>query len=95
MCTMERNHPVVLGLLYLWSLLVSEGLRRNCEFAIGMCQFVIASAASFWYFSHGNEKLKNESHICKSFWRGLFFHGGSVAFGALILLMMWLLQLIF
>ena len=60
-----------------------------------MCQFVIASAASYWYFSHGNEKLKDESHICKSFWRGLFYHGGSIAFGALILLIVWVLQLFF
>jgi hypothetical protein len=25
---------------------------RNSEVAIGMCQFVIASTTSYWYFSH-------------------------------------------
>ena len=27
---------------------------RNCEIAIGMCQFVLASTCAYWYFSHLN-----------------------------------------
>lgn len=30
------------------------GLFWNCEVAIGMCQFVIASTTAYWYFSHLN-----------------------------------------
>lgn len=70
------------------------GLFWNCEVAIGMCQFVIASSTAYWYFSHlkGNS---TSSPVCKSFCRALFYHLGSIAFGALILCILVLLQLVF
>jgi hypothetical protein len=70
------------------------GLFWNCEVAIGMCQFVIASTTAYWYFA----KLSNShlsSPVCKSFCRGLFYHLGSIAFGALILCIMIVLQIVF
>ena len=70
------------------------GLFWNCEVAIGLCQFVIASTSAYWYFSHlNNEKLS--SPVCKSYCRGLFYHLGSIAFGALILCILWILQIFF
>lgn len=70
------------------------GLFWNCEVAIGMCQFVIASTTSYWYFSHLSDQ-KVSSPVCKSFCRGLFYHLGSIAFGGLILCLLIILQLIF
>ena len=70
------------------------GLFWNCEVAIGMCQFVIASTAAYWYFSHLDGK-ETSSPVCKSFCRGLFYHLGSIALGALILCILWILQIFF
>ncbi len=70
------------------------GLFWNCEVAIGMCQFVIASTTAYWYFSHlSGQKLS--SPVCKSFCRALSYHLGSIAFGALILCLLIILQLVF
>ena len=70
------------------------GLFWNCEVAIGICQFVIASTTAYWYFSHlgGNTY---SSPVCKSFCRAMFYHLGSIAFGALILCILVILQLVF
>ena len=46
-------------------------------------QFVYASTACIWYFTH--EKGTDDHPIRKSFWRGCRYHCGSLAFGALIL----------
>ena len=46
-------------------------------------QFVYASTACIWYFTH--EKGTDDHPIKKSFWRGCRYHCGSLAFGALIL----------
>lgn len=70
------------------------GLFWNCEVAIAMCQFVIASTTAYWYFSHGSRNSVS-SPVCKSFCRGLFYHLGSLAFGALILCILFILQLLF
>ncbi len=70
------------------------GLFWNCEVAIGMCQFVIASTTCYWYFSHLNGR-DTQSPVCKSFCRALIYHLGSIAFGALVLCILFLLQLIF
>ena len=59
-----------------------------------MCQFVIASTSAYWYFSLFSQK-EVSSPVCKSFCRGLFFHLGSIAFGALILCILFILQIIF
>ena len=45
-------------------------------------QFVYASSACIWYFTH--EKGTDDHPIRKSFWRGCRYHCGSLAFGALI-----------
>ena len=45
-------------------------------------EFIYSSTASIWYFN--NEKGTEESPIKKSFYRGLRFHFGSLAFGAII-----------
>lgn len=70
------------------------GLFWNCQVAIGMCQFVIASTTAYWYFGHLSGH-KVSSPVCKSFCIGLVYHLGSIAFGALILCILVILQLIF
>jgi hypothetical protein len=59
-----------------------------------MCQFVIASTTVYWYFSHLKGK-DTSSPVCKSFLRGMTYQLGSIAFGALILCILFLLQIIF
>ena len=46
-------------------------------------QFVYASSAVIWYFTH--EKGTEHHNILKSFHRGLRYHLGSLAFGSLII----------
>ena len=45
-------------------------------------QFIYSSTAGIWYFT--NEKGIEEHPIKKSFYRGIRFHFGSIAFGAII-----------
>lgn len=45
-------------------------------------EFIYSSTACIWYFTH--EKEIEEQPIKKSFYRGLRFHFGSIAFGAII-----------
>lgn len=66
------------------------GLFWNCEVAISICQFVIASTAAYWYFSHlGNATFP----LAKSFCRALTLQLGSIVFGSLILCIVWMLQI--
>jgi hypothetical protein len=51
-------------------------------FISAFSQFVYASSAAIWYFSH--EKGTEPHNILKSFKRGFRYHCGSLAFGALI-----------
>ena len=71
-------------------ILVDQSLYRNCEVAISICQFVIASTAAYWYFSHlGNATFP----LAKSFCRALTLQLGSIVFGSLILCIVWMLQI--
>lgn len=66
-------------------------LFRNCEVAISISQFVIASTAAYWYFSHlGNATFP----LAKSFCRALTYQLGSIVFGSLILCIVWTLQIV-
>lgn len=53
------------------------------EFLKAYSQFVYASSACIWYFTH--EKGTNEKPVRTSFRRGITKHCGSIAFGALII----------
>jgi hypothetical protein len=78
-------------LIFIWIILVLFDLLRNCEVAIAVSQFVIASTTAYWYFSH----LENATFpLIKSFCRALTFQLGSLVFGALILCVVWILQII-
>ena len=52
------------------------------EFLKAFAQFVYASSACIWYFTH--EKGTEEHPIAKSFKRACRYHCGSIAFGSLI-----------
>ena len=59
--------------------------------AIAVCQFVIASTAAYWYFS----KARGTAFpLARSFCRALTYQLGSLLFGALILCIMSLLQIL-
>jgi solute carrier family 44 (choline transporter-like protein), member 2/4/5 len=76
--------------LPLWALLVPPPTFRNCEVAIALCQFIIASTAAYWYFSHlGNATFPLAKSICRAFTYQL----GSLIFGGLVLCVMWMLQI--
>lgn len=79
------------GPIPFWPILVKSHLYRNCEVAISICQFVIASTAAYWYFSHlGNATFP----LIKSFCRALTYQLGSIVFGSLVLCIVWTLQII-
>ena len=56
-------------------------------------QFVYASSACIWYFT--SEKGTENSPIAKSFKRGIRYHFGSLAFGALIVAIIQFIMLFF
>ena len=68
-------------LRYLWWYHFFSLLYVN-EFIKAYSQFVYASSAAIWYFTH--EKGTEPHNILKSFKRGFRYHCGSLAFGALI-----------
>ena len=79
------------GIIPFWSFLVHLMIFRNCEVAIAICQFIIASTAAYWYFSHlGNASFP----LVKSFCRAFTLQLGSLIFGALILCIVWMLQIL-
>lgn len=59
------------------------GLWVNA-FIQAICQFVLASSACIWYFSHGEEGQKH-APVSTSLYRAFRYHLGSLAFGSLIL----------
>jgi choline transporter-like protein 2/4/5 len=63
------------------------------EFLIAMTQFIIASTMAYWYFSNLNQNKVN-SPVSKSFFRAIVYHSGSLAFGALVLCILWIIQII-
>lgn len=58
--------------------------------AIAICQFVIASTAAYWYFAHLG---RSSFPLLRSFCRALTLQLGSLVFGALILCIVWVLQI--
>ncbi|KAL4485812.1 hypothetical protein ABPG72_012352 [Tetrahymena utriculariae] len=66
----------------LWSYLFI-GLWINA-FIQCTCQFILASSACIWYFSHGESGQKH-APIRTSVYRAFRYHLGSIAFGALLL----------
>lgn len=55
-------------------------------------QFIIASAASFWYFTR-RSALK--APVFRSVVRGLFNHIGSLAFGSFLISVVWMVKALF
>ncbi|EGR33784.1 solute carrier family 44 protein member 2, putative [Ichthyophthirius multifiliis] len=66
----------------LWAFLFI-GLWVNA-FIQTFCQFVSASSACIWYFSHGEEGQKH-APVSTSIYRAFRYHLGSLAFGSLLL----------
>lgn len=72
------NNYLVMFYYYLFATLWSNAFLQ------ALAVFVVACCCAMWYFSHGiNEEL--DSPVRKSFWIGLRFHTGSLAFGAFVL----------
>ena len=55
-------------------------------------QFVLAAVACIWYFAPSRNSLG--SPICKSFGWALFTHIGTIAFGSLLLAIIWAIQIV-
>jgi solute carrier family 44 protein 1 (choline transporter-like protein)/choline transporter-like protein 2/4/5 len=59
-------------------------------FLMATLEFIIVSACSLWYFQYGADD-KPFNPICTSIYRLFRFHLGTVAFGSLILALVWML----
>lgn len=55
-------------------------------------QFIIASSASIWYFSGHKADIPNP--ILKSIWWLIRYHCGSIAFGSILLALVWVVQIL-
>jgi solute carrier family 44 (choline transporter-like protein), member 2/4/5 len=68
------------------------GLLWNSAFLLTCSHFIIATSTCIWYF---NRKEKHKTHpVLKSVIWMVVFHLGTVAFGSLILALVYLLRLI-
>jgi hypothetical protein len=78
---------------YLWYFFFFGLLWLNA-FILAMTQFVIIVAASMWYFGRSSD-AKADVSLCTGVKWGLWYHCGSLAFGSLILAIVWLIKLVF
>lgn len=76
----------VLWYFYMFALL------WHVAFIINLDNFVIAAVAVIWYFAPDRHNLN--SPICRALSWGLFTHVGTVAFGALLLAIIWAIQIV-
>lgn len=61
------------------------GLLWNMAFFMAFSQFVLASSCAIWYYSQGPDGQEASMTVTRSFWRGVRYHLGSIAFGSLII----------
>ncbi len=61
---------------------------------LAMGQFIIIVTVCVWYFSHGTDK-EGSGGVIKAIWWTFRYHLGSLAFGSLILAIVWAIRIIF
>lgn len=76
---------------YLWYFYLFA-LLWHVAFINNVGQFVLTGVACIWYFAPNRSKLN--SPICRAFSWALWLHVGTVAFGALLLAIIWAVQII-
>eukprot|EP01017_Pseudomicrothorax_dubius_P003862 TRINITY_DN10657_c0_g1_i6.p1 TRINITY_DN10657_c0_g1~~TRINITY_DN10657_c0_g1_i6.p1 ORF type:complete len:538 (+),score=69.75 TRINITY_DN10657_c0_g1_i6:176-1615(+) len=65
------------------------GCFWNIALVYALSEFVLASCTCIWYFREGGW------YLLKSFFRGIFYHLGSLAFGSLLIALLWTVRVIF
>lgn len=71
------------------------GLFWVTAFIIGCAQFIIAAAASTWYFSHNGDIAEGKASLKMGFSWIFKFHLGSIAFGSLIIAIVQMVRAMF
>ena len=71
------------------------GLLWVAAFIIGCAQFIIAAAASTWYFSHQGDIAGGKASLKLGFQWIFKYHLGSIAFGSLIIAIVQFIRVIF
>lgn len=69
------------------------GLFWGVAFLLSLSHFIITNVTCLWYFSNHLEDVS--SPITKSVWIIFRYHLGSLAFGSLILAIVWIVRAIF
>jgi uncharacterized membrane protein len=77
-----RHYLYIHAFAFLWVL----------AFVVGSSRFILVSSAAIWYFNR--ETTKSANPIMTSIKWLLRYHPGSIAFGSLLLALVWLLQII-
>jgi hypothetical protein len=57
-------------------------------------QFVLASSTAIWYYAQGPDSQGAHKPVSRSFYRGIRYHLGSIAFGSLIVAIVQAIRLI-
>jgi hypothetical protein len=70
------------------------GLLWNVAFLKYSCLLIIACTCVIWYYNQGGNNKFFHFPVFLSFWWALRYHMGSLAFGSLILAIIWAIQLI-
>ena len=67
-------------------------LLWNLAFFLAVSHFILACSTAIWYFNRNDMNRPNP--LCKSVWWLFRYHLGSVAFGSLILAIVWVIRII-
>jgi len=80
-------YTMLFGILWIFSFLIAAN------------EFAVIVSASTWYFSRkdipDDDGIPGDAQVWKGFWWTVRYHAGSLAFGSLILTIVWVIRLVF
>ena len=79
---------------YMWF-----GLFWIMAFILAMNEFVVIVSTCTWYFSdktiEDDDGIPGDSEVWKGFWWSIRYHAGTLAFGSLLIAIVWMVKTIF
>ena len=75
------------------------GILWIIAFLVAMSEFVVIVSTCTWYFSRkdipDDDGIPGDSEVWKGFWWSIRYHAGTLAFGSLLIAIVWLIRSIF
>merc|ERR1712242_134005 len=90
----EHSSATLWMMVYMWF-----GLFWILAFLISCNEFVVIVSTCTWYFSRkdipDDDGIPGDSEVWKGFWWSIRYHAGTLAFGSLLIAIVWLIRTIF